>query len=72
MYTLEESGKTMLDYLGDGVIQMVSEDRGGRRVRQMVIEKLRGVAVDQWKYYLTLTGGRMSVFEPTWVKIPRR
>ncbi len=72
VYTLEESGKTLLDYLGDGVIQMVSEDRGGRRVRQMVIEKLRGVAVDQWKYYLTLTGGRMSVFEPTWVKIPER
>lgn len=72
VYTLEESGKTMLDYLGDGVIQMVSEDRGGRRVRQMVIEKLRGVAVDQWKYYLTLTGGRMSVFEPTWVKIPEK
>ena len=70
VYTLEESGKTALDYLGDGVIQMVSQDRGGRRVRQMIIEKLRGVPVEQWKYYLTLTGGRMSVFEPTWVKIP--
>lgn len=70
VYTLEQSGKTNMDYLGDGVIQMLSEDRGGRRVRQMVIEKLRGQSVDQWKYLLTLTGGRLSVFEPTWVRIP--
>jgi len=70
MYTLEESGKTDVDYLGDGVFQMVSEDRNGRRVRQMIIEKLRGQPVEQWKYYFTLMGGRMSVFEPTWVKIP--
>jgi KaiC/GvpD/RAD55 family RecA-like ATPase len=70
VYTLEQSGKTDKDYLGDGVIQMVSEDRGGRRVRQMIIEKLRGQSVDQWKYFLTLTGGRLSVFEPTWVRIP--
>jgi KaiC/GvpD/RAD55 family RecA-like ATPase len=70
IYTLEEAGKTGLDYLGDGVIQLESGDIDGRRIRQMVIEKLRGVSVEQWKYYLTLTGGRMSVFEPTWVKIP--
>lgn len=70
IYTLEEAGKTGLDYLGDGVIQLESGDIDGRRTRQMVIEKLRGVSVEQWKYYLTLTGGRMSVFEPTWVRIP--
>lgn len=72
VYTLEEAGKTELDYLGDGVIQMVSDDHEGRRTRQMVIEKLRGVSVEQWKYYFTLTGGRISVLEPTWVKIPER
>jgi len=70
MYTLEESGKTDMDYLGDGVIQMVSEDRDGRRTRQLIIEKLRGQPVSQWKYYFTLGGGRISVFEPTWVRIP--
>ncbi len=32
VYTLEKSGKTELDYLGDGVIQCLSEDRDGRRV----------------------------------------
>jgi KaiC/GvpD/RAD55 family RecA-like ATPase len=70
IYTLERSGKTDMDYLGDGVIQMLSEDRGGRRVRQMAIEKLRGQKVERWKYYFTLDGGRMTVFEPTWVRVP--
>ena len=70
VYTLEKSGKTDMDYLGDGVIQMLSGDRQGRRVRQLSIEKLRGQAVDRWKYYFTLNGGRMTVFDPTWVHIP--
>jgi hypothetical protein len=72
IYTLEESGKTEMDYLGDGVVQMVSGDCDGRRVRQMIIEKLRGQPVEQWKYFFTLVGGRMSVFEPTSVRIPER
>ncbi len=72
LYTLERSGKTDLDYLGDGVIQMLSEDRSGRRMRQLVIEKLRGQSVEQWKYYFTLYGGRLNAFEPTWVRIPEK
>lgn len=72
LYTLERSGKTELDYLGDGVVQMLSEDRGGRRVRQLVIEKLRGQSVGRWKYYFTLYGGRLTAFEPTWVRIPEK
>ena len=72
VYTLETSGKTDMDYLGDGVIQMLSEDRDGRRIRKLTIEKLRGQAVVRWKYYFTLSGGRMNVFEPTWVRIPER
>lgn len=72
VYTLETSGKTDMDYLGDGVIQMLSEDRDGRRVRKLSIEKLRGQPVERWKYYFTLSGGRMNVFEPTWIRIPER
>lgn len=72
LYTLERSGKTELDYLGDGVIQMLSEDRGGRRLRQLVIEKLRGQSVEQWKHYFTLYDGRLTAFEPTWVRIPEK
>lgn len=72
VYTLEKSGKTDMDYLGDGVIQMLSEDRQGRRIRQLSIEKLRGQAVERWKYYFTLNGGRMTVFDSTWVRIPEQ
>ena len=72
IYTLEKAGKTNLDYLGDGVIQVLSEDRGGRRIRQIVIEKLRGQPVEEWKYFFTLVGGRLTVFEPTWVRIPEQ
>jgi KaiC/GvpD/RAD55 family RecA-like ATPase len=72
VYTLERSGKTDVDYLGDAVIQMLSEDRAGRRVRQMVIEKLRGQSVSQWKYLYTLNEGRATVFEPTWIHLPEK
>ncbi len=72
VYTLEQSGKSPLDYLGDGVIVLTQQDREGRRLRQMIIEKLRGQAVSDWKYTFTLQGGRLTVFRPTWVKIPEK
>ncbi len=72
IYTLETSGKSSLDYLGDGVIVLTSEERNGRRVRQLFIEKLRGQKVDHWKYMFTLNGGRITVFRPTWVRIPEK
>ncbi|OPY31895.1 MAG: GvpD gas vesicle protein [Methanomassiliicoccales archaeon PtaU1.Bin124] len=62
-YVLETSGKSILDYLGDGIISMQSEERSGRRVRTLVIEKLRGASVHRWKYLFTLQDGRMSVFD---------
>ena len=68
IYTLERSGKTDMDYLGDGVIQMLSEDRGGRRVRPMAIEKLRGQKVERWS--TTHARRTLTVFEPTWVRVP--
>ena len=62
-YVLETSGKSILDYLGDGIISMNSEERMGRRVRTLVIEKLRGASVHRWRYLFTLQDGRMSVFD---------
>jgi KaiC/GvpD/RAD55 family RecA-like ATPase len=61
-YVLETSGKSILDYLGDGIISMISEERNGRRVRMLVIEKMRGASVHRWKYLFTLQDGRMSIF----------
>jgi len=62
-YVLETSGKNILDYLGDGIISMGSDERAGRRVRVLAIEKLRGASVHRWKYLFTLQDGRMSVFD---------
>jgi KaiC/GvpD/RAD55 family RecA-like ATPase len=62
-YVLETSGKSILDYLGDGIISMANEDRSGRRVRMLIIEKMRGASVQRWKYLFTLQDGRLRVFE---------
>jgi len=63
LYVLENSGETKLDYLGDGVIMFRSDEYGGRRLRTMSIEKLRGSEVRQHKYLYTLDGGRLRAFE---------
>jgi len=63
LYVLENSGETKLDYLGDGVIMFRSDEYGGRRLRTMTIEKLRGSEVRQYKYIYTLDGGRLRAFE---------
>ncbi len=70
IYVLETSGRTSMDYLGDGVIILRSEERGGRRIRQLVIEKLRGSSIARWRYMFTLAGGRLRVFESAAVSIP--
>ncbi|MCE5295998.1 MAG: hypothetical protein LLG16_02705 [Euryarchaeota archaeon] len=62
-YVLESSGKTPLDYLGDGVISMHVGEIEGRRTRMLVIEKLRGSSVHKWKYLFTLKDGRINIFE---------
>lgn len=63
IYVLETSGKSIMDYLGDGVLILDSAERGGRRIRQLIIEKLRGGSIHRWKYMFTLQGGRLSVFD---------
>jgi KaiC/GvpD/RAD55 family RecA-like ATPase len=62
-YVLESSGKSPLDYLGDGVVSLHIGDLEGRRVRSLVIEKLRGSSVHKWRYLFTLKDGRMNIFE---------
>ncbi len=36
IYVLETSGKSIMDYLGDGVLILDSGERGGRRIRQLI------------------------------------
>jgi KaiC/GvpD/RAD55 family RecA-like ATPase len=69
-YVMESGERSGLDYLGDGVVRLVNEQRDGRRVRELIIEKLRGQRVEHWKYMFTLLGGRLRVFDNYWFKIP--
>jgi KaiC/GvpD/RAD55 family RecA-like ATPase len=69
-YVMETSEKNVFDYLGDGVVRLYSNQTAGRRVRELVIEKLRGQMVERWKYPFTLIDGRLRVFENYWFTIP--
>lgn len=70
VYVFETSGRSSMDFLGDGVVALLSEEKEGRRVRQLVIEKLRGSRIERWRYTFTLADGRLRIFEPTWIKMP--
>lgn len=65
IYVLESAGKTQIDYLGDGVVILKSEERKGRRLRYLVIEKLRGSSIVRWRYLFTLADGRLKAFGET-------
>jgi KaiC/GvpD/RAD55 family RecA-like ATPase len=69
-YVMETSAKNIYDYMGDGVVRLYNEQDDGRRVRELIIEKLRGQRVDRWKYPFTLVDGRLRVFENYWLKMP--
>jgi hypothetical protein len=69
-YVMETADKNIFDYLGDGVVRLYKSQMDGRRVRELVIEKLRGLMVERWKYPFTLIDGRLRVFENYWFSIP--
>ncbi len=63
LYVLESSGETRLDYLGDGVVSLVSSEYEGRRLRVLTIEKMRGQQIQQHRYLYTLDAGRLTAFD---------
>lgn len=60
----ERMATTQLDYLVDGIIEMSRISVDNRRGREMRLEKLRGVRVDQHRYGFTLDDGRFRFFPP--------
>lgn len=72
VFVSEEPEQTTLDYLVDGIVTL---RRGGfedRLMREIELNKLRGVECKQHKYLFTLTGGRFQCFGPwSWQTIPR-
>ncbi len=69
----ETESETYLDYIVDGIITLKRIGFGKRarkkRIREMHIEKLRGVEVAQHEYIFTLNNGRFRNFEPLYPKI---
>jgi KaiC/GvpD/RAD55 family RecA-like ATPase len=64
IFVSEEPGKTTMDYLVDGIIELVRNEEYGRIFREIEIQKLRGTLISQHKYLYTLFGGVFRHFEP--------
>lgn len=61
----EQPGKTKLDYLADGVINLACMLINGRVYREMHIEKLRAIKIQNPVIPFTLVGGRFTVAHQT-------
>jgi KaiC/GvpD/RAD55 family RecA-like ATPase len=60
----ETTDTTPLDYIVDGIIEESRITIDYRRARELLLKKLRGVRIDQYKYGYTLDGGRFRFFGP--------
>ncbi|NVM01860.1 MAG: hypothetical protein HWN67_05970 [Candidatus Helarchaeota archaeon] len=69
----ETESETYLDYIVDGILTLKRVGFGKRfakkRIREIHIEKLRGVEVAQHEYIFTLNNGRFRHFEPQYPNI---
>ncbi|HDJ38233.1 MAG TPA: hypothetical protein ENF24_03495 [Methanosarcinales archaeon] len=59
---LENENDVELNYLSDGVVTLHRKDIGGRRLRMLTINKLRGISIPQPSYLYTLDNGRFRSF----------
>jgi KaiC/GvpD/RAD55 family RecA-like ATPase len=64
IFVSEEPGATTIDYLVDGIVEVVSVDEQDRRVREFIIHKLRGTKIPQHRYIFTLLEGKFTFFRP--------
>ena len=64
VFVSEEPGKTTMDYLVDGIVELARSEEYGRIFREIEIQKLRGVQIAQHKYLYTLLDGRFSYLPP--------
>jgi KaiC/GvpD/RAD55 family RecA-like ATPase len=64
IFVSEEPGKTTMDYLVDGIVELVRSEEYGRVFREIEVQKLRGTLIDQHKYLYTLHGGSFTHFGP--------
>lgn len=63
IFVSEEPGRTTMDYLVDGIIELVRTEEHNRVFREAELQKLRGTLISQHKYLYTLVGGEFRHFE---------
>lgn len=61
---VERPDPARLDYVTDGSVVLTGSEAGGRAVRWLTIEKLRGVRLGSVSYPFTLEGGRFQCLQP--------
>jgi KaiC/GvpD/RAD55 family RecA-like ATPase len=64
IFVSEEPGATTIDYLVDGILELVRVEEQDRAVREFIIHKLRGTMIAQHKYLFTLLEGKFTFFGP--------
>jgi KaiC/GvpD/RAD55 family RecA-like ATPase len=64
VFVSEEPGSTTIDYLVDGILELVIAEEQDRTVREFIIHKLRGTKIPQRKYIYTLLEGKFTFFGP--------
>jgi len=64
IFVSEEPGATTIDYLVDGILELVRVEEQDRAVREFIIQKLRGTKIPQHKYLFTLLEGKFTFFGP--------
>jgi len=64
IFVSEEPGATTIDYLVDGILEVVRVEEQDRVVREFIIHKLRGTKIPQHKYIFTLLEGKFTFFGP--------
>lgn len=60
VFVLESKAEHKIEYMVDGVIRLEYRLIDGRRTRRLIIEKLRGVEIQQSTYPFTLKDSRLS------------
>ncbi len=66
----EEMSPQPLDYIADCVVTLVSRVEHGRLIRELYINKVRGVRIRQPAYTFTLHDSRFTCFKPLEISLP--
>lgn len=64
IFVSEEPEKTTMDYLVDGIVELLRTEESGRIIREIVFHKLRGTPIEHHRYVFSLAGGKFSYVPP--------